>query len=345
LSSTHPRPQPATGEPAPGSDAAHAARAGIVRYYDCLADEASFLDDCLRGLAAPQKTIPPKYFYDQRGSQLFEAICALPEYYPTRTERAIMQANIAEIARLVGPDIELIELGSGASVKTRLLIERARPALYVPIDIAEDQLKSAAADIAAIFPWLHVCAVRADFARPLRLPSFVGVRAKLKVVFFPGSTIGNLTPDESVELLRNVRAMAGTGARLLIGVDLKKDKRMLEAAYDDAKGVTARFNLNLLARINRELGGDFQLSRFRHKAFYDERLGRIEMHLESRVAQIAHVGGRRFDFAPGETIHTEISCKYTIAEFQSLARRARFEPQGVWSDADGLFSVHLLIAI
>jgi len=316
-----------------------------VRFYDCLTDETTFLDDCLRGLAAPQKAIPPKYFYDGPGSRLFEEICALPEYYPTRTEMAIMQANVAEIARLVGPDTELIELGSGASVKTRLLIEHARPALYVPIDIAETQLKSAAAEIAALFPWLNVCAVRADFTGPLRLPSFVGVPVKLKVVYFPGSTIGNFTPEESVALLRSVRDMAGTGARLLIGVDLKKDSRTLEAAYDDAQGVTARFNLNLLARINRELGGDFQPKRFRHKAFYDERLGRIEMHLESRYAQFAHVAGRRFDFAPGETIHTEISCKYTVEEFQGLARRARFEPQRVWVDADGLFSVHLFIAI
>jgi len=316
-----------------------------VRFYDCFGDATSFLDDCLRGLATPQKTLAPKYFYDHAGSQLFEEICALPEYYPTRTEMAIMQANVAEIARLVGPDIELIELGSGASVKTRLLIEHARPALYVPIDIAESQLRSAAAELAAIFPWLHVCAVRADFARPLGVPSFTGVPVKLKVVYFPGSTIGNFTPDESIALLRGVRDMAGTGARLLIGVDLKKDKRTLEAAYDDARGVTARFNLNLLARINRELGGDFQLNRFRHQAFYDEALGRIEMHLESRYAQFAHVGGRRVDFAAGETIHTEISCKYTIDEFQGLARRARFEPQAVWTDADGLFSVHLFIAI
>jgi dimethylhistidine N-methyltransferase len=316
-----------------------------VRFYDCLAGETSFLDDCVRGLSLPQKSLAPKYFYDQVGSQLFEEICALREYYLTRTEMAIMEANVAEIARLIGPGIELIELGSGASVKTRLLIGHARPALYVPIDIAERQLRSASAALAALFPWLNVCAVRADFARPLRLPSFIGVPVKLKVVYFPGSTIGNFAPDESIALLRGVRDMAGTGARLLIGVDLKKDKRMLEAAYDDARGVTARFNLNLLARINRELGGDFQLARFRHKAFYDEGLGRIEMHLESRCAQFAHVGGRRFDFAPGETIHTEISCKYTVEEFQALARHARFEPQRVWTDPDGLFSVHLLIAV
>lgn len=316
-----------------------------MRFYDCLADEASFLDDCLRGLAAPQKALAPKYFYDHLGSQLFEEICTLPEYYPTRTEMAIMEANVAEIARLVGPNVELIELGSGASVKTRLLIERARPALYVPIDIAERQLRSAADEIAALFPWLHICAVRADFTRPLRLPSFMGVPVKLKVVYFPGSTIGNFTPDEAAALLRGVRDMAGTGARLLIGVDLKKDKRTLEAAYDDAQGVTARFNLNLLARINRELGGDFRPERFRHKAFYDEALGRIEMHLESRYAQFVHVGGRRFDFRPGETIHTEISCKYAVEEFQALARRARFEPLRVWTDPDRLFSVHLLIAV
>ncbi|MCZ7565518.1 MAG: L-histidine N(alpha)-methyltransferase [Burkholderiales bacterium] len=316
-----------------------------MRFYDCLAGEASFLEDCLRGLSAPQKALSPKYFYDHVGSQLFEEICALPEYYPTRTEMAIMEASVAEVARMVGPDTELIELGSGASVKTRLLIAQTRPALYVPIDIAERQLRSAADEIAALFPWLNICAVRADFTRPLRLPSFIGFPFKLRVVYFPGSTIGNFTPGEAVALLRGVRDLAGTGARLLIGVDLKKDKRMLEAAYDDAQGVTARFNLNLLARINRELGGDFRPERFRHKAFYDEALGRIEMHLESRYAQFVHLGGRRFDFRPGETIHTEISCKYSVEEFQALARRARFEPLHVWTDADRLFAVHLLIAV
>jgi L-histidine Nalpha-methyltransferase len=340
VSSTH--PQRITGDPAgPRPDE----QPGIVRYYDCLTEASSFQDDVLRGLSAPQKTLPPKHFYDAEGSHLFEEICELPEYYPTRTEMAIMREQVPEIVRLLGPDVELIELGSGASVKTRLLIEHARPPLYVPIEIAHDALRRASEKLAERFPWLHICAVRADFSRPLRLPNFTGVPVKLKVVYFPGSTIGNFTPEDAVALLRNVRELAGTGGRLLVGVDLKKDRRTLEAAYDDAAGVTGRFNLNLLARINRELDGDFQLKRFRHKAFYDERLGRIEMHLESVYSQFVHVAGRRFDFKPGETIHTENSYKYTVPEFQALARRSGFEPQQVWSDAQTLFSVHLMIAV
>lgn len=338
-----PHPQRISGEPSvPPS---RLAQTGIVRHYTYQTETASFLDDVLRGLAAPQKTLPPKYFYDGEGSRLFEEICELPEYYPTRTEMAIMRQHVPEIVKLLGPDMELIELGSGASVKTSLLIEQGLPALYVPIEISDDALRSASARLAAQFPWLHICAVRADFSRALRMPSFTGVPVRLKVVYFPGSTIGNFTPEEAVALLRNVRELAGTGGRLLIGVDLKKDRRTLEAAYDDAAGVTARFNLNLLARINRELGGDFQLQRFRHKAFYDEHRGRVEMHLESVYSQFVHVNGRRFDFKPGETIHTENSYKYMVSEFQALARRARFEPQHVWLDAAGRFSVHLMIAV
>jgi dimethylhistidine N-methyltransferase len=339
------RPQQISGEAPPRAATSRFQQTGVVRYYDCLTEASSFLADVLRGLSTSPKALPPKHFYDAEGSLLFERICELPEYYPTRTEMAIMREHVPEIVGLLGPDIELIELGSGASVKTRLLIEQGRPALYVPIEISDAALRVASAELAQRFPWLHICAVRADFSRPLRMPSFTGVPVKLKVVYFPGSTIGNFMPEDAVALLRNVRDLAGTGGRLLIGVDLKKDRLMLEAAYDDADGVTAEFNLNLLARINRELGGDFQTKRFRHKAFYDERLGRIEMHLESMYAQFAHVAGQRFDFAPGETIHTENSYKYTVAEFQALARRARFEPQHVWTDARNLFSVHLMIAV
>jgi dimethylhistidine N-methyltransferase len=339
------RPQPAAGEPSGAVASSRFDQTGIVRFYDCLTEATSFRDDVLRGLAAVRKALPPKHFYDAEGSLLFEAICELPEYYPTRTEMAIMREHVAEIARLIGPDVELIELGSGASVKTRLLVEQAKPALYVPIEIADEALRSASASLAEQFPWLHICGVRADFSRPLRMPNFTGVPVKLKVAYFPGSTIGNLMPEDAIALLLNVRELTGTGGRLLIGVDLKKDRRTLEAAYDDAAGVTARFNLNLLARINRELGGDFQLQRYRHKAFYDERLGRIEMHLESAYSQFVHVAGQRFDFKPGETIHTENSYKYSVPEFQALARRARFEPQQVWTDARELFSVHLMIAV
>jgi dimethylhistidine N-methyltransferase len=318
---------------------------GIVRQYSFLTHETSFLEDVLHGLAAPQKTIPPKYFYDEDGSQLFERICELPEYYPTRTEMAIMERHLEEMVRLLGSDTQLIELGSGASVKTRLLVDRLAPSLYVPIDISESALRDACKRLALMFPWLNISAVLADFSRPVKLPEFVGVPVRRKVVYFPGSTIGNFTPAEALEFLKGVREMVGPGGMLLIGVDLKKEKRVLDAAYDDAQGVTAEFNLNLLHRINRELGGDFQVQRFRHKAFYDEAKGWIEMHLESLYSQFVHVGGQRFDFRAGETIHTEISCKYSVAEFQGLATRARFHAEKVWTDPANLFAVHGMMAV
>jgi dimethylhistidine N-methyltransferase len=327
------------------SAAARRTMRGIVRSYNLLTASTSFLDDVLAGLALPQKAIPPKHFYDERGSKLFEAICELPEYYPTRTEIAITRDNLDAIARLLGPDVQLIEFGSGASVKTRLLIERLEPSLYVPIDISASALDEASAALSLLYPWLNISAVLADFAQPLRLPEFVGVPVRRKAVYFPGSTIGNFAPEEAVQFLRNVRALVGPGGVLVIGVDLKKDKRILDAAYDDAQGVTAEFNLNLLHRINRELRGDFQVNRFRHKAFYDPARGRIEMHLESLYSQFAHVAGRRFDFKPGETIFTEISCKYSVEEFRQLAARARFHPEAVWTDGQGLFSVHGMMAV
>lgn len=318
---------------------------GVVRFYNFLPEGDSFLEDVLAGLARPQKSLPPKYFYDARGCELFESICTLPEYYPTRTELAIMREHAAAMAKFLGPDCQLIELGSGSSTKSRILIEQLQPPLYVPIDIAGAALRTAAEGLARTFPWLNINGVCADYTRPLTLPEFVGVPIRRKAVYFPGSTIGNFTPQEAVEFLRLVRSMAGPGGALLIGVDLKKDKRALDAAYDDAAGVTAAFNLNLLARINRELGGDFQLRRFRHKAFYDEDKGWIEMHLESRAAQLVHVGGQRFRFGAGETIHTEISCKYTLEEFQALAQRAGFGPGLTWTDAANLFSVHGMVAV
>jgi dimethylhistidine N-methyltransferase len=324
---------------------ARSAGAGVVRYYNFLVEGRSFLDDVLAGLAAPRKAIPPKYFYDWRGSKLFEAICELPEYYPTRTEMAIMQRHVDEIVRVLGRDTQLVEYGSGASLKTRLLIERARPSLYVPIDISEPQLRSACTELAQLFPWLNINAVVADFTRPLKLPEFIGVRIRRKAVYFPGSTIGNFSPEQAVEFLKGVREIVGPGGMLVIGVDLKKEKSVLDAAYDDSRGVTAEFNLNLLARINRELGADFQVTRFRHKAFYDPAKGWVEMHLESLYQQIVHIAGRRFEFKAGETIHTEISCKYTIAEFQDLARAARFHAEQVWTDPANLFSVHAMMAV
>ncbi len=327
-------PEPSPQPPAPG----------VVRFYSFLPRAERLLEDVLAGLALPKKSIPPKYFYDEQGCRLFEAICELPEYYLTRTETAILRGNIAEIAQFIGPEAQLIEFGCGVQAKTRILIQALQTQLYVPIDIAIDTLRTSSNELARRFPFLNIVGICADHTRPLALPEFVGVPIRKKAVFFPGSTIGNFTPNEALAFLRQARKMAGAGGVLLVGVDLKKDKATLDAAYADAKGATAQFNLNLLRRINRELAADFQLNRFRHKAFYDPVLGRIEMHLESLYSQFVHVAGRRFDFAPGETIHTEISCKYSITEFQELGKRAGFTPEKVWTDPEQLFSVHGMVA-
>jgi dimethylhistidine N-methyltransferase len=327
-------PEPSPQTPAPG----------VVRYYSFLPRGGGLLEDVLAGLALPQKSIPPKYFYDEQGCRLFEAICELPEYYLTRTETAILRGNIAEIAQFVGPEAELIEFGSGVQAKTRILIQALQTQLYVPIDIALDTLRASSTELAARFPFLNIVGICADHTRPLALPEFVGVPIQRKAIFFPGSTIGNFTPAEALTFLKQARKTAGPRGVLLIGVDLKKDKATLDAAYADPRGVTAQFNLNLLHRINRELAADFQVKRFRHKAFYDPITSRIEMHLESLYSQFVHVAGRRFDFAPGETIHTEISCKYSIAEFQELGKRAGFTPEKVWTDPEQLFSVHGMVA-
>jgi len=318
---------------------------GVVRFYNFLPEGTSFLAEVLAGLALPQKALPPKYFYDTRGCELFERICELPEYYPTRTELAIMREHAATMAKFLGPDCQLIEFGSGSSRKTQILIEQLQPPLYVPIEIAGEAMQAAATELAQAFPWLNVTGVCADYTKPLTLPVFVGVPIRRKAVYFPGSTIGNFTPEAAIEFLQHARRMVGTGGALLIGVDLKKDKPALDAAYNDAAGVTAAFNLNLLARINRELGGDFQLRRFRHRAFYDEDRGRIEMHLESLAGQFVHIAGERFRFGQGETILTEISCKYSVDEFRAVAQRAGFAPGQVWTDAARLFSVHGMIAV
>lgn len=317
---------------------------GVVRFYNFLPEGRSFLDEVLTGLGRSHKALPPKYFYDARGCDLFEQICESPEYYPTRTELAIMSEHAAAMARFLGPDCQLIEFGSGSSRKTRLLLEQLQPPLYVPIDIAGEALHAAAAGLAQAFPWLNINGVCADYTKPLTLPVFVGVPIRRKAVYFPGSTIGNFTPQEAIEFLQLARRMVGAGGALLIGVDLKKDKALLDAAYNDAAGVTAAFNLNLLARINRELGGDFQLRRFRHHAFYDENKGWIEMHLESLAAQFVQVGSERFHFRQGETILTEISCKYSVDEFRAVAQRGGFAPGETWTDAANLFCVHGMVA-
>ena len=301
-----------------------------------------FRDDVIAGLSLPQKALPPKYFYDAVGSRLFEAICRLKEYYPTRAELALTRAHIGEIARFAGKRSTLIEYGSGESIKSRLLIDALRPSAYIPVDISEDALRGAAAKLRRHFAWLDIRPVHGDFSRPLKIPMAHAMGRR--VVYFPGSTIGNLTPDEAHAFLRMTRGQVGPNGAMLVGVDLKKDANALHAAYNDAKGVTAAFNLNMLARINRELGGDFDLRRFRHYAFYNPAPGRIEMHLVSLVRQAVNIGNFRFSFDAGESIHTENSYKYSIDGFRALARSAGFKGGKVWLDPKGLFALHGLVA-
>lgn len=311
------------------------ANAPEVRLLD-FAPADNFLADVLAGLAASQKSIPPKYFYDEKGSQLFEAICELPEYYPTRAETALMQAHASEIAGLIGAGCALIEYGSGASRKTRILLDAARPAIYMPVDISRDSLLRSCAKLSVDYRSLEINAIWADYTRPLELPE----TAHRRIIFFPGSTIGNFTPDEALTFLKSCREVAGEDGAMIVGVDLKKAETLLNAAYDDAKGVTADFNLNLLTRINRELDGDFEIENFSHRAFYNATASRIEMHLVSNISQQARVGRRYFQFREGETIHTENSYKYSIGEFHELAGASGFRPARYW--ADELFSIHYL---
>jgi len=293
----------------------------------------------IAGLSLPQKALPPKYFYDAAGSRLFERICRLPEYYVTRAELALTRANIGAIARFAGRGCELVEYGSGESLKTRLLIRALRPAAYLPVDISQPALEKARKQLAKDFRWLKVVPVPGDFSRPIELP-----RARApRVVYFPGSTIGNLDPEEAHAFLAMTRDQA---SRMLVGVDLKKDANVLHAAYNDSRGVTAAFNLNILARINRELGADFDLRKFSHYAFYNAAAGRIEMHLVSLARQSVRVARHhRFRFERGESIHTENSYKYSVEGFRALAARAGYSGKKVWSDRKGLFALHGLKAV
>jgi dimethylhistidine N-methyltransferase len=295
--------------------------------------QLGFYQDVVAGLSAPQKFLPPKYFYDAAGSRLFARICRLPEYYLTRAELALTRANLAAIASFAGRGGQLVEYGTGEGVKSRLLIQALRPAVYVPIDISAEALDTAARALARRFSKLEIRPVLGDFSRPLQIP----LLKKPRVVYFPGSTIGNLTPDEAHAFLTRSRGMA---SRMLVGVDLKKDAAVLHAAYNDAAGVTAAFNLNVLARINRELGADFDLRRWRHYAFYNPALGRIEMHLISMKDQHVKLGEHRWHFAAGETIHTENSYKYSLDDFRNLAAKAGFGSARVWTDRRGLFALH-----
>ena len=312
-------------------------------FHHVLSERDDFYQEVINGLSQPSRFIPPKYFYDQAGSRLFESICEQPEYYPTRTETALLKQYANEIAELAGAGCYVIEPGSGSCEKVRFLLDALRPAAYVPLDISCTHLKMAAACIAGDFPWLDVHAVCTDITAAMSLP-FIPAQAR-SVMFYPGSSIGNFNPQDAVAFLSCLAKITGQGGALLIGVDLKKDKDVLDAAYNDANGVTAAFNLNLLQRINRELAGDFDIAAFAHHAFYNSARGRIEMHLISERQQTARVDGHTFEFNAGDSIHTENSYKYTIDEFQVLARQAGFTPCRVWTDNDDLFSLHYLRAV
>jgi L-histidine Nalpha-methyltransferase len=309
-------------------------------FHDLAPGEESFRDAVLKGFGRARKAIPCKFLYDARGSALFEEICRLPEYYPTRTEIAILEENASEIAAQMGPHCRVIEFGSGASHKARILLQALdRPAAYVPVDISREHLREAAASLAEDFPELPVTAVCADYTRPFRLPPLPEPSGK-RVGFFPGSTIGNFDPDAAEDFLANCASILGSGGEMLIGVDLKKNSEILDAAYNDRAGVTAAFNLNLLERINRELDGDLDLDFFEHVAFYNEVEGRVEIYVRSLADQETVIAGRRVAFAAGELIHTEYSYKYAVPEFRALAARTGFRPVDTWTDPAELFSVH-----
>ncbi len=314
----------------------------LSRFVDLHPPADSFREAVLAGLSKPQKELPSKLLYDARGSQLFDQITELKEYYPTRTELALLRDRADEIADLAGPEAVLVEYGSGASVKVRILLDALEdPAGYIAIDISREHLKAAANAIAADYPDVTVMAVCADYTQPFELPEVPDADGR-RVGFFPGSTIGNFTPDEAVSFLASAAQTLGPGGALVIGADLKKDTDILRAAYNDSEGVTAAFNLNLLERINREMDADFDPDGFSHDAVWNSDKSRIEMHIRADSPQTARVGGTDFAFAEGETIHTENSYKFSLEAFQSIARQAGFTPECAWTDRDGLFSVHFL---
>lgn len=304
-------------------------------------DEQEFLTDVIEGLSAKSKTLPCKYFYDAKGSVLFDQITEQEAYYPTRTELSILEKDLPAITAALGPHVAVVEPGSGSSLKTRLLLKALQdPAAYIPVEISADHLLAAVEDLRSTFPNIPVHPVVADYTQPFSLPE-LETQPERVFVYYPGSTIGNFRPKEAVPFLRRLRSLVGENGGLLIGVDRKKDKAVLDLAYNDPAGVTEAFHLNLLHRINRELDGEFRVERFEHHAFYNEEKGRIEMHLRSLENQIVRVGHLRFSFTKGETICTEYSYKYTVEEFSAVAHEAGFQLQQVWSDEREYFSIYL----
>jgi dimethylhistidine N-methyltransferase len=318
----------------------HTAALGKAHSFD--ERTSAFAREAIDDLSQQPKRLSPKYFYDAAGSELFEQITVLPEYYPTRTELGILRDRAGEIPAIIPKGAALVEFGAGATTKVRLLLNQCAFGAYVPVDISGDFLNAQADALRKDFPDLDVYPVAADFTAPFTLPD--AVKAMPKVGFFPGSTLGNFEPHEASAFLRSAREILGEGAQMVIGVDLEKDERVLCDAYNDAAGVTARFNLNVLVRINHELGGNFDLSAFTHRAIYNRDRHRIEMHLISKKAQTVRILGRSFSFRPGESIHTESSYKYSLERFTALARGSGWTPLKSWTDANSMFSVHVLVA-
>jgi dimethylhistidine N-methyltransferase len=316
--------------------------AGLAKAHRVDEKTSAFARDVIEDLSQHPKRLSPKYFYDAAGSELFEQITRLPEYYPTRTELSILQDRGSEISAIIPKNAALVEFGAGATTKVRLLLNQCAFGAYIPVDISGDFLKAQADALGTDFPALEIYPVTADFTAPFALPD--AVAAMPKVGFFPGSTLGNFEPHEACRFLRSARDILGRNAQMVIGIDLEKNERVLSEAYNDSAGVTARFNLNVLHRINRELGGNFDTGAFTHRAIYNRERHRIEMHLISRKAQSVRVLGRNFSFRTGESIHTENSYKYSLERFTALALGAGWIPRQSWTDNAGMFSVHALIA-
>ena len=317
-----------------------------LEFYDLNPKASDFCNEVLLGLSKPQKAIPPKFFYDKYGSEIFDQICELEEYYPTRTEFALLRTHCKEMAELIGEKCLLIEYGSGSSQKVRIFLDVLKePSAYMPIDISKEYMLNASEEISKVYPELDIISVCADYTQKLVIPLYDKKTVKTKVIFFPGTTIGNLEYSEAVELLNQSANIVSTGGGMLLGVDLKKDPQILHAAYNDSKNITADFNLNLLARINRELDANFDLSAFSHYAFYNPKKGRIEMHLVSLKKQVVSIKGQEFSFQIGESIHTENSDKFSIDEVQDLAEKCGFQLKQVWSDKDNFFSICYLAVV
>jgi len=310
-----------------------------------LEDANAMYYEVLHGLQQPQKYLPCKYFYDEYGSKLFDQICDLEEYYPTRTETHIMERSVKEIISVLGCAVTLVEYGSGSSLKTRILLDNLPDlSAYIPIDISGEHLQQTAQMLARRYPTLEILPVTADYTQPIIVPTPTKP-SRQRVVYFPGSTIGNFNPTEALAFLRRIADVVGKKGGLLIGVDLKKDPQRLRAAYNDKLGITAAFNLNILTHINHKLGSNFKVDQFTHHAFYNQTQGRIEMHLLSDTQQTVQLNGSIITFEPGETIWTESSYKYTVAEFATLAQRAGFTQQQVWLDEAQLFSVQYYLSV